>query len=79
MFGFYVLELAEVIVVQIYHILGINRLTLSIRFGQGADQLRTVAIAAFDDDALSDSLSLDPENEFVIYLATVGKRPATSD
>jgi SagB-type dehydrogenase family enzyme len=31
------------------------------------------AIAAFDDVAMSEALRLDPADEFVIYLATVGK------
>ncbi|MFH1570318.1 MAG: SagB/ThcOx family dehydrogenase, partial [Gemmatimonadota bacterium] len=38
----------------------------------------TCAIAAFDDDALIDILGLDPQEAFVIYLATVGKRPDPS-
>ncbi len=32
------------------------------------------AIAAFDDDAMATLLDLDPEEQFVIYLATVGKK-----
>jgi SagB-type dehydrogenase family enzyme len=32
------------------------------------------AIAAFDDDALNQLLTLDGEQQFVIYAATVGKR-----
>ena len=32
------------------------------------------AIAAFDDETLNTLLSLDGEEQFVIYLATVGKR-----
>jgi len=32
------------------------------------------AIAAFDDERMSSLLHLDPAEEFVIYLATVGKR-----
>ncbi len=34
------------------------------------------AIAAFDDQAMNDALGLDGENQFVIYLATVGRKPA---
>jgi nitroreductase len=30
------------------------------------------AIAAFDDVAMAEALRLDPAEEFVIYLATVG-------
>lgn len=32
------------------------------------------AIAAFNDDTINQTLSLDGENQFVIYLGTVGKR-----
>ena len=32
------------------------------------------AIAAFDDDAMNDLLHLDGEREFVIYIATVGRK-----
>ena len=32
------------------------------------------AIAAYDDDALNSLLGLDGEKDFVIYLATVGKK-----
>lgn len=32
------------------------------------------AIAAFDDDAMDQLLGIDGENQFLIYLATVGKR-----
>jgi len=32
------------------------------------------AIAAFDDDAMNRLLGIDGENQFLIYLATVGKR-----
>jgi SagB-type dehydrogenase family enzyme len=32
------------------------------------------AIAAFDDDALNIALNLDGEDEFVVYLATLGKK-----
>ncbi len=35
----------------------------------------TCAIAAYEDDALNDVLGLDGESQFVIYLATVGRRP----
>ena len=35
------------------------------------------AIAAFDDDALNGLLRLDGREQFVIYLATVGKTPST--
>ena len=34
----------------------------------------TCAIAAFDDERMAELLKLDPAEEFVIYLATVGKR-----
>ncbi|CCQ92804.1 Nitroreductase [[Clostridium] ultunense Esp] len=33
------------------------------------------AIAAFDDDRLNELLGLDGEEQFVVYLATVGKKP----
>jgi len=32
------------------------------------------AVAAFDDDALNDLFSLDPDKAFVIYLAATGKK-----
>lgn len=32
------------------------------------------AIAAFDDDKLNNILNLDGENQFVVYLATLGKQ-----
>jgi SagB-type dehydrogenase family enzyme len=32
------------------------------------------AIAAFDDERMAGLLQVDPAEEFVIYLATVGKR-----
>jgi len=32
------------------------------------------AIGAFDDDAMATLLDLDPDEQFVIYLATVGKK-----
>lgn len=35
----------------------------------------TCAIGAFDDDALNAVLELDGESQFVIYMATVGRRP----
>ncbi len=35
------------------------------------------AIAAFNDEAMSDLLGLDGEEQFVIYLATVGKKGST--
>lgn len=33
------------------------------------------AIAAFDDDAINSLLSVDGEEQFVIYVATVGRKP----
>ena len=36
------------------------------------------AVAAFHDDQLIEVLELNPEEAFVIYVATVGKRPAVS-
>jgi len=35
------------------------------------------AIAAFDDDRMADILRIDPAEEFVIYLATVGRKEET--
>ncbi len=35
------------------------------------------AVAAFDDDAMNELLELDGQNQFVIYLATVGKKPGS--
>jgi hypothetical protein len=32
------------------------------------------AIAAYDDDLVNQALHLDGENQFAIYLATLGKR-----
>jgi SagB-type dehydrogenase family enzyme len=42
---------------------------------QAAEALKAgcCAIAAFDDERMADLLKLDPAEEFVIYLATVGK------
>jgi nitroreductase len=34
------------------------------------------AIAAFDDDAVNGVLGVDGEEQFAIYLATVGRKPA---
>ena len=34
------------------------------------------AIAAFDDEVLNQTLKLDGENNFVVYVASTGKRPA---
>lgn len=33
------------------------------------------AIAAFDDDHINETLGLDGDNQFVIYIAAVGKKP----
>jgi SagB-type dehydrogenase family enzyme len=35
------------------------------------------AIGAFDDDAMAEALMIDPAEEFVIYLATVGRMVST--
>lgn len=40
----------------------------------GAIGCGVCAIAAFDDDAMADLLGIDGENQFLIYLATVGKK-----
>ena len=40
----------------------------------GAIGAGACAIAAFDDDAFNTLLGLEPDKEFVIYLATVGKK-----
>jgi hypothetical protein len=37
-------------------------------------QCGVCAIAAFDDVELNTALHLDGDNEFVIYMATLGKR-----
>jgi hypothetical protein len=44
--------------------------------GLGAEQLGCgiCPIAAFDDEALNTALGLDGEEQFVIYLATLGKK-----
>ena len=41
----------------------------------GAIHSGVCAIAAFDDDKLNAALRLDGENQFAIYVATVGKKP----
>ncbi len=40
----------------------------------GAVGCGVCAIAAFDDDAMNDLLGIDGRNQFLIYLATVGKK-----
>jgi hypothetical protein len=37
--------------------------------------VRCRAIAAFDDEAMNRLLEIDREEQFLIYVATVGKRP----
>lgn len=46
----------------------------NLYLGAEAIQAGVCAIAAFHDDALNSLLGFDGENEFVIYLATVGKK-----
>lgn len=46
----------------------------SLYLAAGAIGAGCCAIAAFDDEEMASMLQLDPAKEFVIYLATVGKR-----
>ncbi len=57
-----------------YLLLDAGHVCQNLYLSAGTIDSTVCAIAAYNDDAMNNVLGLDGENQFVIYLATVGKR-----